>query len=170
MASPLEQAIAGVSEDFQRARRAVELALGLSPFADDAPDGEGFRISEVFAVMHAAIASFADIVGGDQLPIEVTPGIALVRRATGVVVIVDGSLDGAARRRAIEGLTVTLRRADERLQPTAALVGLLVGLGARWAAAGFAPPIVLATLRRSAPRILELGRRVGADTARSDPQ
>ena len=99
-----------------------------------------------------------------------TPGIALVRRASGVVVIVDGSLDGAARRRAIEALMVTLRRADERLRHTAALLGLLVGLGARWAAAGFAPPIVLATLRRSAPRILELGRRVGADTARSDPQ
>jgi hypothetical protein len=84
--------------------------------------------------------------------------IALLRTPSGVIVLVDETLDTATRQQEVERCITLLRQADERTQHIAALLGLLAGLAARWTAVGFAPPVVLSSLRHSAPRIRELGR------------
>jgi hypothetical protein len=159
MASALDRAIGEVGERWQRARRAVEGVAAHSPFADDE---HGFRMTDVFAVVQDAIAWLGDVFGEHHLPIVRTPGILLLRTASGVIAVVDDSLDGPTMRRETAAVIPLLREADERLQCTAELLALLAGLATRWVASGFAPPVVLSSLRRSGPRILELGRSLAA--------
>lgn len=60
-----------------------------------------------------------------------------------------------------------LKRSDEQLWESAALVSLLLGLASKWLAAGFAPPVVLHTLAESAPQIIALGMDLFGSQART---
>lgn len=150
----------------ERLLRAEEV-LGLLPPGDHA-DSEASEEQEqapwflrVFAVAHAAIASVESFVEGSVHPSEGAPPIAWKRGPSYLILAVDASLQGEALEREVQAFVAILRERDQMLKRLAELVGLLAGLCLQWAAAGFAPPVVVGSLRERAPRILALGRGMG---------
>jgi len=101
----------------------------------------------------AAVAALGAHASGLRREVAGGGAIDLARDGGRVVVLVPDAATPAE----IAAFTAELRRLDERLLRSAALLGLLAGLCPRWAAAGFAPPVVLHTLAETAPRILALG-------------
>lgn len=152
----LPEALALLADLGEHLGRAQQLVQGL-PLPQGPPGWEA-ELPRVFATAQDAVESFAELVSGLHLSGEGAPPIALRHSGRGVTVFVDAALTGAPGHQAIAAFIDELRVADARLLRLAELLGLLLGLAARWAASGFAPPVVLAALRQAAPRILELGR------------
>lgn len=150
MAAPFEEPLAELAAHLDRAEKAIE---GLLP-------GEGPELLRVFEEARAALGVLFSFLEGPRIPAEGAPRIALGRAPKGVVLFVDSSLTGETGRLETEAFLLALRRRDEALLEAAELCGLWLGLCAEWAAAGFAPPVVISSLKRRGPRILELGGRL----------
>lgn len=133
------------------------------PGADQAGSGSQHHLPEIFAIARAAVAGLGAL-SGLAAP-EVAGRIVLERHGPRLILVVDPSVRPAE----LALFLAALRHSDQRLLDSAELLGLLLGLAAQWATAGFAPPIVLASLLKSAPRILELGRELLADQADTPP-
>lgn len=146
--------LADLGEHLERAQRVLQ---GL-PLPDKATPNEDAALPRVFATAKEAVASFAAFVSGLYFPAEGAPRLAVRHSGRAVTVFVDAALAGEQGREDIAAFIAELRVADARLLRLAELLGLLLGLAARWAAAGFAPPVVLGSLLQVAPQILELGR------------
>lgn len=151
----LEDALEGLGmlgEHLARARA----ALATLPGGDDdgAEAGPGLRALGVAEAAMAAVEAMADGVAQRGA----TGMIAIERDLRQVRVLVAGAVtaDEAAM------VVAEVRRRDARLAAAAALVGVLLGLSARWVAAGFAPPVVLHALASSVPRLLALGEALEA--------
>lgn len=165
---PLEELelLADLGQHLERAEKAMQR---LSFPGSKMPVDEDSELGRVFAAAHAALADFAAVLSGRQLLAPADPRIALQRSGRGVTVFVDDALTGEAGRRDIAAFIADLRAADARLQHLAELLGLLLGLAVRWAAAGFTPPVIVASLQELAPRILQLGEAglIGAAPAQA---
>lgn len=154
--------LADLGEHLERAQKIVQSL----PLPDGWPEpDEDAELPRVFATAQAAVEGLAAALSGLYLPAADAPRLALRHSGHGVTVFVDAAVSGAEGRSDIAAFIKELRAADARLMRLAELLGLLLGLAARWATAGFAPPVVLASLRQLAPRILELGRPASADSA-----
>lgn len=139
-------------------RRAQVAAQRLSfPGGLQSADSDS-ELARVFAVVQTALADFAAMLSGRQQLGPADSRIALQRSGRGVTVFIDAALAGEAGRRDIAAFIAELRAADARLQNLTELLGLLLGLAVRWAASGFAPPVIVASLRQVAPQLLKLGR------------
>jgi hypothetical protein len=131
----------------------AQQALTHRPFSADDDSAGDHSLSRVFAVVHAALAMCEAAFTERRFPPAGPPRIALVRLGHRVEVWTSGAQD-----QDIAAFILALRLADARLLACAELLGLVLGLSVKWAAVGFAPPVVLLSLGKSAPRILELGR------------
>lgn len=129
--------------------------LGIPPFE---PPGDDPPLSRVLQIAEAALARLADSTAGRRLPHTGPPRIALARLEHRVIV-----LSAGAREEDVVAFVAGLRTDDQRLRECVELIGLLLVLGTEWAAAGFAVPAVLTSLRRAAPRIVALGRDLALD-------
>jgi hypothetical protein len=152
--------LADLDEHLQRAREA--LAHVLEGPAEESPPARALDVAR------AAVARLGAFAGGLQRTFEDGSSIHLVRDGRGIRVAVSGAVtpaDAAAFAR-------ELRLVDRCFLESAELLGLLLGLVARWVRAGFAPPLVLHSLAKSAPRILELADRfitpAGAEQSEAD--
>lgn len=127
--------------------------------------GEDAELPRVFAVAQEAVAGFAAVVDGLYRPAEGAPRLALRHTGSGVTVLADAALTGEPGRQEVAAFIEEIRAADARLLRLAELLGLLLGLAARWTAAGFAPPVVLASLRPVAAQVLALGAALKSESA-----
>lgn len=154
---PLEalELLADLGEHLGRAQKAMHRLS--FPGARLPADGDS-ELGRVFAVAQAALADFADLLSGRQQLGSTDQRIALQHSGRGMTVFVDTALAGEAGRRDIAAFIADLRAADARLRKLTELLGLLLRLAVRWTAAGFAPPVILASLQELAPQILRLGR------------
>lgn len=113
----------------------------------------------VLAIARQALGYLTELTDGTRRVYAPRGGIAL-RRSTGdcqVLILGQPSGDDAAE------FIADLRQFDQRLQVSAELCGLLLGLALRWSAAGFAPPVVLASLGEHLPQFLTLGQALLQD-------
>lgn len=138
---------ADLVEHLQRARQVLRIP------PSEPPSEGGPPLSRVLAVAEAALERLAASATERRLPHGGPPRIGLARRGHRVIVLTAG-----ASEEDVAAFIAALRRDDRRLLDCAELIGHLLGLGAIWAASGFAPPVVLTSLRREAPRIVALGR------------
>lgn len=156
--------LADLGEHLERAQKVLR-SLPFPPGPPGPPaseeEGEDFAPLQVLATAQEAFAGFVELIEGVYLPAQGVPRIALQHSGLGTKVFVDAALSGEQRRREIETFIAKVRAADARLMRLAELLGLLMGLAARWAAAGFAPPVVLGSLQQVAPKIVKLGRLLG---------
>lgn len=149
-------ALAALGEHLTRARAVLPPLPAQSdpaPDADTEPAGKnGPGLARVLDVAQAAVASLADFAGGLQRTYA-GGGIGLRREGSRVTVGVLGAPTPAD----IAAFAAELAALDRRFLDAAELLGLLLHLAAGWAAAGFAPPVVLESLRDGGPRVLSLG-------------
>lgn len=124
--------------------------------------GDGPPLLAVCAVARAAVVNFAALVSGDRVIADGELQIALTRRGSGIRMVLDRPLDRASQRAAVANFIAELQIADQRMLCCAELLGLLFSLSLQWAAASFAPPVVLLSLHRSAPQILALGQKIAS--------
>lgn len=143
-------ALAELGEHLTRAR--AVLPPRAAETGPDADAGDGPGLAQVLDVAQAAVASFADFAGGLQRA-GADGGIVLVREGRRVTVVVLGTPTPAE----VAAFTSALAALGRRFLDAAALLGLLLHLATAWAAAGFAPPVVLKSLEDGGPRILALG-------------
>ncbi len=143
-------ALADLEDHLQHAAQ----VLKVPPYGkDDPPSEAGPPLSRLFATAHAALERFAEFVTERRFPPGGTPRIVLRRLGHRVTVVT-----GGATREDVAMFIAALRLSDQRLLDTTELIGLLLGLAVKWAASGFAPPVILVSLKKAAPRILELGK------------
>lgn len=154
---PLEELelLADLGEHLERAQKAMQR---LSFPGGKLPVDADSELGRVFAVAQAALDDFAAVLSGRRQRAPDDPRIALQHSGRGVTVFIDTTLTGEAGRRDIAAFIADLRAADARLHTLAELLGLLLGLAVRWSVAGFAPPVIVASLQQLGPQILELGR------------
>jgi hypothetical protein len=138
------EGLADLDEHLLRAREVLAHVL-------PGPEEES-PLARALDVSHAAVARLGAFAGGLERTFEDGSSIHLVRDGRGVRVAVSG----AVTRADAAAFVRELRLVDQGLLESAELLGLLLGLVARWVSAGFAPPLVLHSLAQSAPRILEL--------------
>ncbi|MFO0591034.1 MAG: hypothetical protein U0441_26050 [Polyangiaceae bacterium] len=150
----LAEALEALHELPERLTKAAHV-LGIDP--EETPDADGPELPRVLATARAGVDGLFAFVRGATWPPSGPPKIALHREAGGAVVAVDASLSGAALREATTSFIAALRRDDARFLAAAELCGVLLGLAVEWTSAGFAPPVVLASLERASGRILTLG-------------
>lgn len=145
-----------LSELSERLQKAQEL-LKIPPLESPAhPESKGPNLPAVFAIAHQAIARLTSWLSGQRSEKDGTLQIELNHTGAGATIYVNR--DHVPDAQAIREFIEELRENDERFANCAELLGLLVGLSVQWAAAGFAPPAMLLSLSKSAPRILELGK------------
>lgn len=113
----------------------------------------------ILVIARQALGYLTELTDGTRRVYPPHGGIAL-RHSTGdcqVLILGQPSGDEVAE------FIADLRQFDQRLQISAELCGLLLGLALRWSAAGFAPPVVLASLGEHVPQFLALGQALLQD-------
>lgn len=130
----------------------------------DDPDDAAPDHHRALRIARRALAHVAKLTEGAQRSYPPRASIALLRSPDRSQLCIWGtpSEDDVAT------FISELRQFDERVLASAELTGLLLGLALRWSAAGFAPPLVLASLGEHVPQILTLGQRIIA-THDADP-
>ncbi len=110
------------------------------------------------SVARQAVEQLAELVEGWQAAYLPRAAIALWRTPSALALCVGGqpSPDDVA------DFVAELEHRDHRLLVAAELCGLLLGLSLRWAAASFAPPLVVLSLSEAAPALLALGHELAA--------
>lgn len=129
---------------------------------DGAADHEGHdRLRQAVSAARQAVEQLAELGEGRQAAYLPRAAIALWRTPSALALCVGGqpSPDDVA------DFVAELQRRDHRLLVAAELCGLLLGLSLRWAAASFAPPVVVLSLSEAAPALLALGHELAARPA-----
>lgn len=160
----LADMLAGLAELSEHLARAQSI-LGLNRAEDDATrDEDHSQIHAVLAVAQAALQNLHSFVCGQHFPSSGSPRLALKRTPSGVTVFADAAIQSESGRSELSAFIATIRQTDEFLLRSAELLGLLLGLCARWTAAGFSAPLLLLSLKKNAARILSLGQELGSST------
>lgn len=145
-------ALAELGEYLEKAR----VALDKLPRSDDSSDAQAQRIKQALYVAQAAVTSFGEFAAGLHYAPASDTAITLLRDGNRVFLYALGTPTQAD----VATFCAALSRLDQRLLASAELLGLLIGLAIKWAAASFAPPIIVKSLIEAAPRILELGAKL----------
>lgn len=160
----LAEAIDGLADLAEHLTRAQEV-LSRLPLADKLTDGE-HRLpgARVFKVAQLALQAVVDFAHGHRRAFPSGVLIDLSRSDDDMQLSVLGQPSPAE----VASFVAELRASDRRFAASAELLGVLLGLSAKWTAASFAPFLVLHTLSEHGPRILELGS-VLLDEAATNP-
>ena len=143
-------ALADLTEHVTRARQVLhQLPLLKVKGSDASPP----LVLQAISIAQATVEQLEEFASGLERSYPTGSVIALKRDGQ----LCRATVLGNPSEEEVAAFITDLKRSDEQLWESAALVSLLLGLASKWLAAGFAPPVVLHTLAESAPQIIALG-------------
>ena len=157
MTQPQEQALeaelAALAELTEHVARARQVLHQLPLLKVDGADASAPLVLQAINIAQAAVEQLGEFATGLARCYPTGSVIALNRDGRLCSTVVLGNPSAAE----VAAFITDLKRSDEHLWESAALISLLLGLASKWLAAGFAPPVVLHTLAESAPQVIALG-------------
>ena len=159
----LEDQLAALADLTEHVTRARQVLHQLPLLKVERTDASPPLVLQAISIAQAAVEQLEEYASGLERSYPTGSVIALKRDGQLCCTSVLGNPSEAE----VAAFITDLKRSDEQLWESAALVSLLLGLASKWLAAGFAPPVVLHTLAESAPQIIALGMDLSGFQART---